>query len=200
MPRTDATWERVTPSSRADWRGWLAGHHASSPGIWLVYWKKGSGQPTLSYDDAVEEALCFGWIDSRVNALDAGRYQQIFTPRKPTSAWSRLNKERVARLLAAGLIAPPGLAVIEAAQRNGAWSALDAVEALEVPPDLAAALAADPLAEASFHAFSPSQRKQWLYRLAKAKRPETRARRLAQIVAVVAEKAGSRDATTRPRR
>jgi uncharacterized protein YdeI (YjbR/CyaY-like superfamily) len=197
MPRADATWERVSPSSRADWRGWLEEHHASSPGIWLVYWKKGSGQPTLSYEDAVEEALCFGWIDSRVNALDADRYQQIFTPRKPTSAWSRLNKERVARLLAAGLIAPPGLAVIEAAQRNGAWSTYDAVEALEVPPDLVAALAADPLAKASFHAFSPSHRKQWLYWLADAKRPETRARRLAQIVATVVEKASAREADSR---
>ncbi len=176
-------YEDVLVSSRAEWRGWLEANHARSPGIWLVTYKKGSGKPHLPYDDIVEEALCFGWIDSRPNKLDAERSKLLLTPRKPGSPWSALNKRRVEKLVAEGLMTPAGLAKIEAAKRDGSWAALDAAEALEEPPELGAALAADPDARRGFDAFRDSVKKPLLYWVTSAKRPETRARRIEQIVA-----------------
>lgn len=175
--------ERVAPASRAEWRQWLAEHHATATDIWLVYFKKGSGQPTVKYAEAVEEALCFGWIDSVVNAIDAERFKQLFTPRKTRSPWSKLNKQRVERLIEQGLMTPAGLAKIEAARLDGSWSALDSVEALQVPNDLQSALSVNPTADANFHAFSPSTKKQLLWWVESAKRPETRVKRIAEIVA-----------------
>src|SRR6185436_13618655 len=112
----------VQPKSRRAWRSWLQKHHAASAGVWLVYAKKHSGIPSLTYSDAVEEALCFGWIDSKINPIDDDLYMQVFTPRKAKSAWSALNKGRVERLMTAGLMAAAGLAVIKAAKESGAWS------------------------------------------------------------------------------
>jgi uncharacterized protein YdeI (YjbR/CyaY-like superfamily) len=109
---------RVRPKSRQAWRAWLEKHHATSTGVWLVYAKKHSGLPSLTYSDAVEEALCFGWIDSKINPIDEDFFMQVFTPRKPKSGWSPLNKTRVARLLAAGLMAPAGLAAVKAASNR----------------------------------------------------------------------------------
>jgi uncharacterized protein YdeI (YjbR/CyaY-like superfamily) len=180
--------ERVAARDRAEWRAWLAEHHASAPGVWLIIHKKSSGQPSVTYDEAVEEGLCYGWIDSVANRLDDERFVQVFTPRKRKSPWSKSNKVRVERLLAAGLIEPAGLAAIEAAKRDGTWTIYDGAENLEVPDDLYAALAANPTAAAGFDAYSASIRKQLLWWIISAKRPETRQRRIAQVVSAAAER------------
>jgi uncharacterized protein YdeI (YjbR/CyaY-like superfamily) len=175
---------RVYPRTRRAWRAWLAKHHAVSTGIWLIYDKLSTGRRRLGYAEAVEEALCFGWVDSRPNRLDEERYMQLFSPRKPGSAWSAINKQRVERLVAAGLMTPAGLAKIEAAKADGSWSALDEVEALAVPADLARALRANPKAAEYFESFSRSSRKIILTWIATAKRPETRAARVTETVAL----------------
>ncbi|WP_232066236.1 YdeI/OmpD-associated family protein [Hymenobacter sp. BT18] len=185
MARTDA-YAQVQPASRAEWRQWLAEHHANSPGVWLVYFKKHAGQPSVTYPEAVEEALCFGWIDSHPRKLDADRTQLLFTPRKPKSGWIKVNKERLERLEAAGLLMPAGLAAIERARQNGAWESLDAAEAGTVPGDLASALAANAAAAQCFAAFSPSARKMLLTWVLAAKQPATRARRVAEVVRMAA--------------
>jgi uncharacterized protein YdeI (YjbR/CyaY-like superfamily) len=174
--------EQVYVKTRAAWRRWLAKHHARSPGIWLVYDKKSERPDRLAYVDAVEEALCFGWIDSTAKSLDEKRYMQLFTPRKPRGTWARTNKARVARLIEEGLMTPAGLAAIEVAKANGSWTSLDAVEALTVPDDLAAALSANPEAARNFAAFPPSARKAYLHWVSQAVRPETRAERIAGVV------------------
>lgn len=173
---------RVQPKSRKAWRAWLQKHHAASSGVWLVYAKKQSGLPSLTYSDAVEEALCFGWIDSKINPIDDTFYMQVFTPRKMKSAWSALNKSRVTRLLEAGLMAAAGLAMVKAAKESGTWTARDHVEALIVPPDLRKALKTNPEAGRTWESYTPSRRKAVLYRLHAAKRPETRARYLEEIL------------------
>ena len=173
---------RVQPKSRKAWRNWLEKHHASSQGVWLVYAKKHSGVPSLTYNDAVEEALCFGWIDSKINPIDDTFYMQVFTPRKLKSAWSALNRARVERLTAAGLMARAGLAAVEAAKESGTWNSRQEVERLTIPRDLEAAIKANPDARRNWVSYSPSRRKGVLYRLAGAKRPETRARYLQQII------------------
>jgi uncharacterized protein YdeI (YjbR/CyaY-like superfamily) len=168
--------------NRAAWRRWLTKNHAHSPGIFLVYDKKSSRADRLAYADAVEEALCYGWIDSTLRSLDETRYAQLFTPRKPKSTWSRVNKDRVVRLIEDGRMTPAGAAAIEMAKLNGSWSSLDAVEALVVPDDLAKALAKHPVAARNFAAFAPSSRKGYLHWVSQAKRPETRAERIAAVV------------------
>ena len=173
---------RVRPKSRKAWRDWLAKHHAASSGVWLVYAKKHSRLPSLTYNDAVEEALCFGWIDSKINPIDDDFYMQMFTPRKLKSAWSPLNKTRVERLLAAGLMTPAGLVLVKAAKSSGTWNASKHVEELIVPPDLEKAIEANPEASRNWASYSPSRRKGALYRLAGAKRPETRAKYLQEII------------------
>jgi uncharacterized protein YdeI (YjbR/CyaY-like superfamily) len=173
---------RYQPKSRADWRAWLEKNHATAAGVWFVYYKKASAKERVSYEDAVEEALCFGWIDSVQRVVDAERTMLRFSPRKPKSAWSKLNKGRVGRLMRVGLMTPAGLAKIEAAKRDGSWSALDAVERLTMPADLKAALAADPDAARHFAAFPPSSKKIILGWIASAKRPETRAKRVSETV------------------
>jgi uncharacterized protein YdeI (YjbR/CyaY-like superfamily) len=172
--------ERVEPASLDEWRAWLAAHHDRSTGVWLVFRKASAGGP-FSYAESVEQALCFGWVDSRAKGLDAERTMQRFGPRRPGSGWARPNKERVERLLAAGLMAPAGLAVIEAAKADGSWTLLDDVEALVVPDDLAAALDARPGARAHWDGFPRSPRRMMLVWLVEAKKSETRARRVAEI-------------------
>jgi uncharacterized protein YdeI (YjbR/CyaY-like superfamily) len=190
--------EQVYVADRAAWRRWLATHHARSPGIWLVFDKKSSRPDRLAYGDAVEEALCFGWIDSTVRTLDDARYVQLMAPRKPKSTWSRTNKDRVERLIAQGLMAAPGHASIERAKGNGSWASLDAVEALVVPEDLARALGAHRGAAANFAAFSPSARKGYLHWISRAVRPETRAHRVAHVAQLVASNQKSRHFVTAP--
>lgn len=175
--------EELLMETRAQWRAWLAAHAATSPGVWLVTWKRSSGRPVLAYEDLVEEALCFGWVDGQARAVDAERTSLLLTPRRRGSGWARTNKERVARLQAAGLMQPAGQAVVDAAVADGSWTLLDASEALEEPSELAAALDANPAARAAWNGFPPSARKQLLGWVTTAKRPETRARRIAETVA-----------------
>jgi uncharacterized protein YdeI (YjbR/CyaY-like superfamily) len=168
----------IHPKTRLEWRRWLEQHHTRREGIWLISYKKAIGKPRLEYDEAVEEALCFGWIDSKPNKLDAERSMLWFAPRKPGTNWSKINRDRVEKLIAAGLMAPAGLAKVEAARQDGSWSALEPVEALQIPPDLAAALAARPNASRNFDAFPRSVKRSILEWISIAKRPETRLMRI----------------------
>ena len=176
---------RLEIRSRAEWRAWLAEQHTESDGVWLVTFKKGRG-PYVAYGELVEEALCFGWIDSKALGVDADRTSLLMSPRRPQSGWSRPNKERLERLTAAGLMAPAGRAAVALAKDNGSWTALDDIENLVEPPDLAAALDASPQARRNWEAFPPSARKLRLLALASAKRPQTRAKRIADTVAKAA--------------
>jgi uncharacterized protein YdeI (YjbR/CyaY-like superfamily) len=187
----------VGPFDRAGWRAWLVANHATSSGVHLVSWRKGAGHTSVSYEDAVEEALCVGWIDAVAGRLDEQRSLQWFAPRRSRSGWARSNKERVERLIAAGHMLPAGLAAIEEAKRNGTWTMLDDVENLVVPADLAAALDADPVARKHWDAFSRSPRRAILEWIAQAKRPETRARRIADTAGYAA--LGERPPQFRPR-
>ena len=180
---------KIELGSRAEWRRWLAEHHGTSPGIWLIWRKKRAGAQPLTLDEAVQEALCFGWIDSTLRPLGNEKSALRFTPRKPGSIWSRLNKQRVESLIAAGLMTDAGHKVVDAAQRDGSWGALDAVEKLRVPDDLMQALAADPGARRNFDAFTASAKKQALWWIESAKRPPTRARRIAEVVRLAAQNA-----------
>jgi uncharacterized protein YdeI (YjbR/CyaY-like superfamily) len=173
----------VHADDRTTWRAWLAESHAVAKGAWLVTWRARSGRRGLDYEAAVEEALCFGWVDSTGGRFDDERGKLYFAPRKARSAWSASNKVRVERLIAAGRMAPAGLAAIERAKANGSWAVLDSVERLEVPPDLAAALeVAGPATGAAFAALSSSRRKQLLASVALARLPGTRADRIRKVV------------------
>lgn len=183
----DSPHELFHPRTRGEWRRWLAKHHATARGVQLVFARQGSGIPTIGYDEAVEEALCFGWVDSIARKLDEHRRAQLFTPRKPKSTWSRSNKERVGRLIDAGLMTDAGLKKIESAQADGSWGFLDSIEALEIPADLAAALKKNAKAKKHFDAFPPSSKKIILLWVASAKREETRAKRVAETVSLAAK-------------
>ena len=148
--------------------------------MWLVSYKKGTGQPRFDYDESVEEALCFGWVDSKPNKLDETRSMLWFAPRKSKTGWSRPNKERVERLIQAGLMQPAGLAKIEQAKADGTWMSLDAIANLQLPCDLIAALVALPPAERNFQAFPRSVKRGILEWIHTAKRPETRAARVGE--------------------
>lgn len=188
MPKsTTRELQQYYAKDRTTWRDWLEKNHAISPGVWLVYYKKQTGKPSVSDDEAIEEALCFGWVDSRPNVLDEERFMKLFSPRKPQSPWSKLNKQRVEKLLAEGLMAPAGLAKIEAAKRDGSWDSYDAVESLTIPIDLQQALAANTTAQNNFAAFPPSSKKNILWWIASAKQPETRRKRVEETVALAAQ-------------
>ena len=171
---------RLQPESRAAWRAWLEEHHSNASGVWLVTWRARTGRPTVPYEEAVQEALCFGWIDGRTGRFDDERTMVRFSPRRPGSVWARSNKERVARLEAAGMMTDAGRRIVDAARSDGSWTRLDAAEAMLVPDDLALALAARPGARRHFEAYSASARKGVLGWIALAKRPATRASRVAR--------------------
>ena len=175
----------VHAEDRAAWRAWLEANHASATGAWLVSWRRGHG-PRVAYEDAVEEALCFGWIDSQGGNVDERRSRQYYAPRKATSGWAATNKARVERLIADGRMTPAGLAAIERAKANGSWTLLDAVEQGIVPDDLAGALAEHSPAAANFEAFPKSARRTMLEWVTQAKRPETRAKRVLEIATAAA--------------
>ena len=142
--------KRFRPANRQEWREWLQRNHTCEQPIWLVYHKKSAPVPTLTWSEAVEEALCFGWIDSLSRPLDEERYQQFFTKRKPGGGWSKRNKQKVQNLIEAGLMAPAGFKAIERAKQNGSWNLLDGVDELLIPPDLDRALARKPVARTFF--------------------------------------------------
>jgi len=172
----------------AAWRAWLTEHHADQPGVWLVLAKKGTEKPTsLTYDQALEEALCHGWIDGQARRRDEATYRQRFTPRRNRSAWSKRNTGIAERLESEGRMHPAGRAEVERAKADGRWNAAYAGPAsIDVPADLAAALAAEPRAQAMFEALNSQNRYAILYRIATAKRADTRARRIDQFVAMLA--------------
>jgi uncharacterized protein YdeI (YjbR/CyaY-like superfamily) len=178
----------VQPKSRAAWRAWLEKNHASSSGIWLVYAKKHTGIPSLTYSEAVEEALCFGWIDSLVHPVDDSLYKQIFTPRKDKSAWSPLNKKRVERLIADGLMTAAGMKQIDIAKTNGLWNAHAATEAMTMPPELKKALNGNASAKKNWPTYTASQQKAFLRMVDGAKTAETRAKRVARVLEIVGRK------------
>jgi len=171
------------PPGLAAWRAWLAAHHDSVRGVWVVSWRKASGRDRVPYAELVEEALCFGWIDSTVNILDDERGLQLMTPRRPKSGWTRLNKSRFAALEAEGRMTDAGRRAVEVAKANGWWTISDAVEDLIEPDDLAEALDASPTARAAWDGFPPSARKQMLWWVVSAGRPATRANRITKVVA-----------------
>jgi uncharacterized protein YdeI (YjbR/CyaY-like superfamily) len=183
MARDDAP--LIHAETRAEWRAWLEANHATATGAHLVSWKRGHG-PSVGYEEAVEEALCFGWVDSSGGTIDERRSKLYFAPRKPRSGWAATNKARVERLIAEGAIRPAGLAAIERAKENGSWTLLDDVERGVVPDDLAAALAAQPPAASNFEAFPKSVKRALLEWTAQAKRPQTRAARILEIASKAA--------------
>jgi uncharacterized protein YdeI (YjbR/CyaY-like superfamily) len=184
---TDAPPNSIHPITRAEWRLWLENNHTRAEGVWLISYKKATGKPRFEYNEAVEEALCFGWIDSKPNKLDEERAMLWFAPRKPNTGWSGLNKSRVDKLIRDGRMSPAGLAKVEAAKRDGPWSALDQIEALEMPPDLEQALAANEKAKENFTAFPRSVKRGILEWIASAKKPETRAKRIEEAARLAAE-------------
>lgn len=176
----------------AEWHAWLAEHHATSDGVWLSRWKPATGRPTFGYEEMVEEALAVGWIDGQAWAPDPNTTLLWFTRRRPRSVWSRLSKERVARVEASGRMQPAGAAAIAAARADGSWTVLDEVEDLVVPADLAAALDARPPAREHWESFPPGARKAVLRWLVDARRPETRAARVAEAARAAAEGVAAR--------
>lgn len=177
----------IHPQDRAAWRAWLAANHTRAEGVWLITRKKAAGGPEVTYDEAVEEALCFGWVDSKPGKLDDERTMLYFAPRKGRSGWSRPNKERVERMIAAGLMTPAGQAKVDAARADGTWELLDSAENLEIPDDLAAALDGYPAARANFEAFPRSARRGILEWILQAKTPATRAKRVAETARLAEE-------------
>ena len=173
--------------TQEEWRGWLEQNHVSSPGVWLVSWKQATGKPFVPYGDTVDEALCFGWIDSRVNTLDDERYMRLFTRRNPKSPWSRINKDKVARLMQQARMTEAGARMVAEAQSNGAWTIYDEIEDLVIPPDLAATLAANETALANFNNFPPSSKKNILWWIKSARKAETRAARVSKTAELAAQ-------------
>jgi uncharacterized protein YdeI (YjbR/CyaY-like superfamily) len=171
------------------WRAWLERSGGRAKEIWLVYYKKGTGKTSVTYSKALDEALCFGWIDSTVRRLDEERYMQRWTPRSPTSIWSKVNKGRVRRLTAEGRMAEPGLAAVQIAKQNGSWAKLNDID--RIGRDRAASeevmrlLRTQPELAARFAALSTSKRKMLSYWIADAKRPETQARRIAELPDII---------------
>lgn len=191
--------DAVLVRTRAEWRRWLQQHHGRDAGVWLVTFRQGSGEPAPGYDAAVEEALCFGWVDSRPKKLDERRTMLWFAPRKPGSGWARPNKLRVERLIAEGLMAPAGLAKIEAAQADGSWTMLDAVEDGIVPDDLAAALASWPDARRHWDAFPRSARRGILEWIVQAKTAATRDKRVQETARLAQDNVRANQWTPKPK-
>jgi uncharacterized protein YdeI (YjbR/CyaY-like superfamily) len=173
--------QRVEVTSSVDWRQWLQNNHQQKVGVWLIRYKKPDPRH-VSWSDAVDEALCFGWIDSLPRKLDDQRSMLLVTPRKPKSAWSGINKEKVERLTAVGRMTDAGLKVVANAKASGTWHKLVAVERLEMPLDLVDAFVASKTAKKNFDAFPPSAKRGILDWISQAKRPETRAARIAETV------------------
>ena len=173
-------------STVKQWHTWLLKHQDDSDGVWLISWKKSTGKPAMSYNEAVDEAIAFGWVDSMTRSLDDERSMLWFAPRKATSSWSRVNKERVERLIRDGRMMPRGMAQVDAAKVSGTWVALDEVENLTEPPDLVVALSENPAARTAWDAFPRSAKRAILEWISLAKRPATRQARIQSTVSEAA--------------
>jgi len=173
--------ETYYPTSRADWRKWLVNNHETKQSVWLLFYNKKSEKVSISWSDAVNEALCFGWIDSKKQTIDEFSYRQYYSKRKPNSTWSKINKEKIEQLVKNGLMSKSGLKSIEIAKQNGFWTILDEVEQLIVPKDLKEVLTSYNNAFEYFDSQSKSSKKMLLYWVASAKRPKTRQKRIEEI-------------------
>lgn len=189
--------ERVHAETVQAWRRWLKAHHPRPEGVWLVSWKKATGRPAMTYDEAVSQALCFGWVDSTPAKLDDERTMLCFAPRKRGSGWSRPNKVRIRAMQAAGLMTPAGQALVDAAQADGSWTMLDDVENLVVPDDLSAAFGAHPGSRDQWDGFPRSVRRGILEWIAQAKTDPTRAKRVEETARLAAR--GERANQWRPK-
>lgn len=176
------------PKNTQEWRDWLEQHHQSKTAVWVVFHNKASKKPTISWSESVTEALCFGWIDSKKVKIDSETSHQFFTKRKAKSTWSKINKDKVQRLIEDNLMAPAGYAIIEIAKQNGSWTSLDEVEELVLPGDLQKELQMYDGAEEFYHSLSKSKKKMILYWVVSAKRQETREIRIKKIAEAAAEK------------
>jgi len=178
----DSEHETIEAVDAAAFRDWLIANHEVAAAVWLMYWKKGSGRSSVTWSEAVDEALCVGWIDTKVQTVDADRYVQYFTRRRPRSSWSRINKDKVGRLITQGRMTDSGRAVIDRAKADGSWTVMDAAEALIVPDDLAAAFDAHPGSRAFYETMTRSAKLATLAWIYTAKRPDTRAKRVDSTV------------------
>jgi uncharacterized protein YdeI (YjbR/CyaY-like superfamily) len=176
------------PKNSTDWRKWLEKHHDKKDAVWVVMYKKASGKPTISWSEAVDQALCFGWIDSIKKKRDEESAIQFFSKRKPKSTWSKINKDKVARLAEAGLMTEAGQKAVETARVNGTWNILDEVDALTIPKDLEKLFKAHKGSRAYFDSISKSVKKMILYWIVSAKRPETRLKRITEVAELAALK------------
>jgi len=173
--------ETISPKNRQEWREWLQENHDKKQSVWLIYYKKKSNILTVTYSEAVDEALCFGWIDSKAKPLDEEKFMQFFSRRKAKSVWSRINKEKIERLINEGLMTKAGYHIIEIAKQNGSWTILDEAEALTIPKDLDDAFQNRPNAKNYFSSLSRSDKRNILQWLVLAKRQETRQKRISEI-------------------
>lgn len=188
MPTITDSFKQYYAKDRKTWRKWLEKNHAKSPGIWLIYYKKGSGKTRVSWTDAVEEALCFGWIDTTSRPGDEHYYTQLFVPRKPQSGWSKINKEKVEKLIKEGLMHEAGMQAVEAAKKNGTWTKLDDIESELPVPELQKALNKSKAANTHFQSLSKWNRKYILYWVSAAKREDTRSKRIAEVIEALSRK------------
>ena len=176
-----------------EWRAWLHHNHSTSSGVYLIFYRVNSTFESMRWEEAVQVAICYGWIDSTVKKLDDERRRQLFVPRKAKSVWSKLNKSYVEKLISDNLMHESGLKKIEIAKQNGSWEILDKVENLEIPNDLKAAFLLNTIAFTNYNNFSPSYRKNYLYWLNQAKRTETRMARITEIIRLCEQNIKSRE-------
>ena len=173
-------------ADREQWRDWLSKNHATKTGIWLIFYKKETSKPSIAYEAAVEEALCFGWIDSIIKKIDGEKYARKFTPRSDKSNWSALNKKRVSKMIKEGRMTKIGLAKIGKAKKTGLWEKDDRLQiSLDIPPEFAKALASNKKAKENFDKLAPTYRKHYIGWIAVAKRQETKKRRIEESIALL---------------
>lgn len=188
MKLTEEELETFCPKSRQEWREWLQENHHNKTSIWLIYYRKSANIQTISYNEAVDEAICFGWIDSRVKPIDSEKFMQFFSKRKAKSVWSKVNKNKVQQLIEGGLMTKAGFESIEIAKKNGSWVILDEVEELIIPGDLENEFQKKPDAKTYFLGLSRSDKRNILQWLVLAKKTETRVKRIAEIVELADQK------------
>ena len=176
------------PKTKQHLRKWLEKNHLTKDAVWFLFYKKHTGKPTVKWSDAVDEALCFGWIDSKAETIDDNTFRQYFCKRKPNSTWSKINKQKIEGLVSKGLMAPAGLAIIDVAKQNGSWTILDEVEALIIPSDLEKAFQEHKDSKEYFLGLSKTVKKMMLYWIVSAKRPHTRQKRVDEIAACAGQK------------